>query len=100
MTSIPPLLAERLADFCRAHYIQWLSFWGRSLEAERGRDGDLDVLVEFEPRHGPGYIGLVRLQKELSRVLGGRAVNLRTPREISPRFRSAVREGAYVLYEA
>ncbi len=100
INSITPALEERLADYCRAHHIQRLSFWGASLDPEKGRDVDLDVLAEFEPRLAPGYLGIVRLQRELSRVLGGRPVNLRTPEEVHPRFRDEIRETEVYLYEA
>ena len=47
-------------------------------------DSDVDVLVEFEMRHVPG-LAVIRLEQELSRLLGGRRVDLVTPKFLSRR---------------
>jgi hypothetical protein len=31
---------------------------------------DIDMLVEFEPKLGPGLLGIARMQRELSEMLG------------------------------
>ena len=77
-----------------------LSLFGSILRADFGPDSDIDVLVEFEPDHTPGYLGMVRLQRELSVILAGRRVDLRTPRELSKYFRQDVMNGAAVQYAA
>ena len=59
----------------------------------------MDVLVEFEPHQGPGYLGLARMQRELS-ALAGRNVDLRTPLELSRYFRDEVVSNAQVQYSA
>jgi uncharacterized protein with HEPN domain/predicted nucleotidyltransferase len=61
-------------------------------------DSDLDVLVEFEAGHVPGF-AFVDLANELS-VLVGRPVDLHTPASLSPEFRDAVLREAEVLYGA
>jgi hypothetical protein len=61
-------------------------------------DSDLDVLVEFEPGHVPGF-AFVDLADELS-VLLGRRVDLHTPASLSPEFRDAVLREAEVLHGA
>src|SRR4051812_26375234 len=100
INSITPLIEERLADYCRAHHVVRLAFWGASLDPDVGRDVDLDVLVEFEAQHAPGYLGFIRLQRELSRVFGGRPVNLRTLREVSIDFRPGSPDEEVILYAA
>ena len=52
-------------------------------------DSDIDVLVEFEPGHVPG-LALIRMQDELSALLGGRQVDLVTPKFPHPRIRDRV----------
>ncbi len=52
-------------------------------------DSDIDVLVEFEPGHVPG-LALIRMQDELSALLGGRQVDLVTPKFLHPRIRDRV----------
>ncbi len=61
-------------------------------------DSDVDVLVEFEPEHIPGLLGMARLERELSELLGGRKVDLRTPEDLSRYFRRQILEEAVVLY--
>jgi predicted nucleotidyltransferase len=68
-----------IARFCRRHHIHRLSLFGSVLRNDFGPDSDIDVLVEFEPGHVPGF-GIVDMESELSRVLG-RKVDLRTPAE-------------------
>jgi predicted nucleotidyltransferase len=67
---------------------------GRTLVPE----SDVDVLVEFDPGHVPGLLGMVRLARELQALLGGRPVDLRTPRDLSRYFRDEVLRQAKVLY--
>ncbi|WP_083637023.1 nucleotidyltransferase domain-containing protein [Leptolyngbya sp. 'hensonii'] len=59
-----------------------LSLFGSVLRGDFKPDSDIDVLVEFEPGKTPGF-AIVTMQQELSELLGGRAVDLRTPQELS-----------------
>jgi predicted nucleotidyltransferase len=45
---------EAIAEFCKRHHIQKLSFFGSVLHDTFGPHSDIDVLVEFEPDHIPG----------------------------------------------
>ena len=58
----------------------------------------IDMLVEFEPGHMPGLLGMARLERELSHILGGRKVDLRTPEDLSRYFRDEVLREAEVQY--
>ena len=91
---------NKLRAICRAHHIRKLSLFGSVLRSDFRPDSDIDVLVEFESDHTPGYFGMVRIQRELSSILGGRAVDLRTPRELSKYFRQDVLKAAAVQYAA
>jgi len=62
-------------------------------------DSDVDVLVEFEAGHTPGY-RLIDMQDELSELLGGRPVDLVTPGFLNRRIRQRVLAEAEVLYAA
>ena len=62
-------------------------------------DSDIDILVEFEPEHIPGLLGIARLEREMSALLDGRKVDLRMPEDISCYFRDTVLEEAEVQYE-
>ena len=85
-----------LAQFCRRNHIAKLSLFGSALRDDFRPDSDIDVLVEFEPSHVPGF-AIIAMQDELSR-LAGRKVDLRTPRDLSRYFREQVVREAEVRY--
>ena len=89
---------ERLATFCRQHHIRRLALFGSALREEFGPESDVDVLVEFQPEHMPGLLGIARLERELSAIFGGRKVDLRTPEDLSRYFRADVIAEAEVQY--
>ena len=87
-----------LAVFCQAHGIRWLAVFGSALREDFGSDSDIDVLVEFEPDRTPGLLGVAGLEIELSKLFGGREVDLRTPEDLSRYFRQEVLDAAEVQY--
>ena len=89
---------EIIADFCSRHHIRRLSLFGSVLREDFRPDSDVDVLVEFEQGCEPGFFGLVRMERELSGLLGGRKVDLRTPEDLSRYFRDDVLAEAEVRY--
>jgi hypothetical protein len=89
---------KRLARFCHKHHIIKLSLFGSVLRNDFGPDSDVDVLVEFEPGHVPGF-GIVDIEKELSEIIG-RKVDLRTSKDLSRFFREQVVREAEVRYAA
>jgi uncharacterized protein len=88
---------KKLADFCRRHHIRRLAIFGSAMRGHLRPDGDVGVLLEFDPDHVPG-LAFFAMQQELSEMLG-RQVDLNTPRFLSPLFRRRVREKAAVVYE-
>jgi uncharacterized protein len=89
--------AGEIATFCRRNHIRRLAFFGSVLRADFCDASDIDVLVEFEPGHVPGF-AFFGLQDELGRLLG-RKVDLHTPASLSDYFRDQVlreAESAYV----
>ena len=92
--------SAQLAEFCRRNHIRRLSLFGSILRDDFGLDSDVDVLVEFEPAHVPGLFGISRMARELSPILGGREVDLRTPEDLSRYFRDEVLALAEVQYAA
>ena len=102
VTSVEGRLAfdrQKLADFCRRNYIKSLAFFGSVLREDFRPDSDVDVLVEFEPGHTPG-LAFIRMEAELSELLGGRKVDLVTPRFLNPRVRDRVLAQAATQYAA
>jgi predicted nucleotidyltransferase len=88
-----------LAGFCQRHHITRLALFGSALRDDFGPDSDLDVLVEFQPGHVPG-LDFVSIERELSRLLQGRAVDLVTPKFLNARIREKVLREAEPLYVA
>ncbi|GIV99335.1 nucleotidyltransferase family protein [Roseiflexus sp.] len=93
-----PIPKEKLAEFCRRHHIRRLALFGSALHGDFGPESDIDLLVEFEPAHVPGLFGMARMERELSALLGGRKVDLRTPEDLSRYFREDVLREAEVQY--
>ncbi|MBN1936963.1 MAG: nucleotidyltransferase family protein [Anaerolineae bacterium] len=89
---------EQITSFCRSRHIRRLSIFGSALRSDFRPDSDIDLLVEFEPEHVPGLFGIARMERELSALLGGRKVDLRTPEDLSRYFRQRVLEEAEVQY--
>jgi len=87
-----------LARFCERHYICRLALFGSQLKGTVRPDSDIDLLVEFEPGHVPGLLALASMEIELSALLGGRRVDLRTAEDLSHYFRDEVVRTAEVQY--
>jgi predicted nucleotidyltransferase len=100
MDSLLPIELGKLEAFCRTHHIRRLSVFGSVLKGTARPDSDIDLLVEFESGHTPGLISLASMELELSRMLGERKVDLRTPADLSRHFRDEVLRTARVQYAA
>jgi predicted nucleotidyltransferase len=95
-----PVDRDEIAGFCRKHHVSRLSLFGSVLRDDFGPDSDVDVLVEFEPGHVPGFLRIARMERELSGLFAGRRVDLRTPEDLSRYFRDEVLSTAEVQYDA
>ncbi|OHB67091.1 MAG: nucleotidyltransferase [Planctomycetes bacterium RBG_13_60_9] len=89
---------DRIADSCRRHHIARLAIFGCALPDDFRPDSDIDVLVDFERGHVPGFFRLFDMEEELSALFGGRKVDLRTPDDLSRHFRDNVVAEAEVRY--
>ena len=87
---------DKIADFCRRHHIRQLSVFGSVLRDDFAPESDVDVLVEFQVGHVPGF-SFFDMQDELSQLLG-RKVELNTPNFLSRYFRDKVLKEAEVQY--
>lgn len=90
---------EQIASFCRKHHLTKLALFGSVLTERFGPDSDVDVLFEYEPDHVPSLFDVVRMERELSGILGRKA-DMRTPRDLSRYFRDEVVRHAVVQYVA
>lgn len=94
---------EQIADFCRRHHIRRLSVFGSILRDDFRANGvwpsDVDVLVEFEPGHTPGW-EIVDIETALSFLFHGRKVDMVNPKYLNRRLKDRILASAEVQYEA
>ncbi|MBW1809244.1 MAG: nucleotidyltransferase family protein [Deltaproteobacteria bacterium] len=92
-----PLEIQKIIDVCLAYGIRKIALFGSFVRGEAGPDSDIDLIVDFS---GPtGFITLVKLERELSEVMG-RKVDLLTEQAISPHLRNRILNEQQVIYEA
>ncbi|MDQ7784856.1 MAG: nucleotidyltransferase family protein [Desulfomonilaceae bacterium] len=94
----PDIPKDLIEEFCRKHHIRRLSIFGSYLREDFRAESDIDFLVEFEEGHTPGLLRISAMERELSEILGGRKVDLRTARDLSRYFRDQVVASAEVQY--
>jgi len=91
---------EALSRLCSHRHIKRLALFGSILKGAARPDSDVDLLVEFEEGHKPGLLVLGGIEAELSVLLGGRRVDLRTREDLSRYFRDEVERTAEIQYAA
>ena len=89
--------SKELASLCKRYYIRRLAFFGSVLRDDFNPNSDVDVLVEFEEGHTPG-LEFIDIQDDLSKLLGGREVDLVTPKFLNHHIRDKVLKEARVAY--
>ena len=93
-----PIATIEIAEFCRRHQIHKFSLFGSSVRDDFGPQSDVDVLVEFNPDARVGLFKLYDLEQELSKLLGGRKIDINTPKSLSKHFRDEVLAEAEIVY--
>jgi len=86
-----------IKEFCQKHHVRRMSFFGSVVRDDFGPQSDIDVLVEFETGHTPGF-DFFLMEAELSQLLG-RTVDLQTIHFLSPDIRRLVLSEAVPAYE-
>jgi predicted nucleotidyltransferase len=89
-----------LTELCRRYQIVRLSLFGSRLKGTHRPDSDVDLLVVFDSEARPGLFDVCGAEIELSGLLGGMKVDLRTAEDLSHFFRDEVVSTAEVIYEA
>jgi len=93
-----PIPQAELAEFCEKNGVARLALFGSVLTDHFRPESDVDILVEFRPGESPSLLGMARVERQLSELLG-RKVDLRTKAELSRYFRDDVVRRAVVQYE-
>jgi uncharacterized protein len=91
---------DALASLCHRHGIRRLSLFGSVLHGTERPDSDVDLLIEFARGARPSLLDLADIEQELSGLLGGRRVDVRTAEDLSRYFRDEVLREAEVQYES
>jgi len=91
---------DTLASLCHRHGIRRLSLFGSVLHGSDRPDSDVDLLVEFAHDAKLSFLDLADIERELSCLLGGRRVDVRTAEDLSRYFRDQVVREAEVQYES
>ncbi len=89
---------SRIDELCRNNGIRRLSLFGSVLTDRFSVSSDIDVLVEFRPGTRVGFFRLAEIEEQLSQLLEGRRVDLRTAMDLSRHFRDQVLRDALVVY--
>lgn len=97
MSARIPVDQKKIADFCHRNHIRRLALFGSVLRNDFRPDSDVDVLVEFEPGHVPGW-EFFDMEEELSKILERKA-DLNTPGFLSRFFRERVLAEAEIQYD-
>jgi len=63
---------EIIGQICRKYRVRELSVFGSVLRTDFNIESDIDLLVDFQPNHGLGFIEYLQCQDELSGVFGRR----------------------------
>ena len=87
-----------ITDLCQRNGIRKLALFGSALTPRFSDNSDIDLLVEFRPQEHVGFFRLADIEESLSKLFGGRKVDLRTPSDLSRYFRDEVVRNAQVLY--
>ena len=90
---------DLLGDVCKRWHITKLSIFGSALRDDFGPDSDVDVLIEFDPEHIPGW-EIVDIGDDLSEAFGGHYVDMVSPEYLIPGLKERVLKCAVVQYEA
>jgi uncharacterized protein len=91
------LPSQLIETFCLSHHIRSMAIFGSFARNDFHPDSDIDILVDFEPGHVPGF-DFFLLEAELSRLLG-RNVDLQTTSFLSPAIRQSALSEAVTVYE-
>ena len=88
-----------IAEICGRYGVREIAIFGSALRRDASEAHDVDLLVDFGADAPVGFIGLERLRRELSAVLG-KPVDLIPRNGLKPAIRDEVLRDAQVLYAA
>ena len=98
MNKLPIRLKKnKIECFCKKYHIVYLALFGSVLTPHFTKKSDVDILVRFEKKHIPHLFNIIKMESELSDIIGY-PVDLKTPNDLSPYFRTEVLTKAQAIY--
>lgn len=91
--------ADALAKLCQRYHIKRLSAFGSLIRQDYHSDSDVDLLVEFEAGHTPGW-EIVDIEEAFSSLFGGRKVEIVNPKYLNRHLKARVLNAAVLQYES
>jgi hypothetical protein len=88
---------ERIEEFCRRNHIRRMALFGSVLREDFTPNSDIDILVEFEAGHMPGF-AFIGVQDELATIVG-RPVDLNTTGSFHGPLRERILKSAEVIFD-
>jgi uncharacterized protein len=90
----------KIKQFCQRYHINKFALFGSVLRNDFTPNSDIDVLVEFQSGHTPGFIKLHQIQEEISQLFEGREIDLVTPKFLNYQIRDRILSEMEVYYVA
>jgi uncharacterized protein len=91
---------EQLSRVCRQYFVKRLWVFGSTARGDDRNDSDIDLLVEFELDHTPGFFKFGELADQLGALLDPhRRVDLVTEPSLHRLIRPSVLKERVLLYE-
>ena len=88
----------QIKQLCHKYYINKFALFGSVLREDFTSNSDIDVLVEFQPEHTPGFIKLHQIQEEISQLFDGRKIDLVTPKFLNYQIKDKILAEMEVYY--
>jgi len=85
---------DKILSYMTAHGAERIGVFGSYARGEERADSDLDLLVWFSEQHS--LLGLIRMERELSELLGVK-IDLLTEQAISPYLIDRIRKELKVI---
>ena len=90
----------QIIKLCQKYHINKFALFGSVLREDFTSNSDIDVLVEFQPEHTPGFIKLHQIQEEISQLFDGRKIDLVTPKFLNYQIKDKILAEMEVYYVA
>src|SRR5437868_3769705 len=90
---------EELAAVCRKHHLTGLAFFGSVLTDAFGSDSDVDILIDYDRNHIPGWNALYEIQQDFERLFR-RHVHFTTFGGLTPAWQEVILPTIQDIYAA